>query len=141
GIDDNLNDEVRITVIATGFEKQYYAGHSSELPRRSAPRTERKEEEGVSVPPLFDGEEKRPVRKAPRPVPAERSESGEAPRPRPRPAATRVNPDTHIPRRTTNTPPTYDSSSTFVEKRHVRRGMTPDKPSFMKNVKSDEMDD
>ena len=142
GIDDNLSDEVRITVIATGFEKQYYAGRtpSGDLPRRPQPREEKKQEEGgVNVPPLFDGEEKRPVRKVPRPV------NGERPaHPAPKPAVKRVNPDTHIPQRKPSpaaSTPTYDSSSAFVERRPTRRGMTPDKPSFMKKAKDEDFDD
>ncbi len=137
GIDDNLSDEVRITVIATGFEKQFYAGRApaGDIPRRPVAKEERKPDEGVSVPPLFDAEEKRPVRKAPRPVP---SEKPAATRPAPKPAPKRVNPDTHIPRRTVGTSSSYDGSSTFVEKRPARRGMTPDKPSFMKKSKDDD---
>ena len=141
GIDDNLSDEVRITVIATGFEKQFYAGRNpvSDLPRRPLTKEEGKAEDGVSVPPLFDGEEKRPVRKAPRPVNAERPVAPG--HPSPRPAAKRVNPDTHIPRRTVGTSAYYDGASTFVEKRPARRGMTPDKPSFMKKANEDEFVD
>ena len=144
GIDDNLSDEVRITVIATGFEKQYYAGRSpvSDIPaRRPAPKADKPEGEGkVSVPPIFDGEATTPIRKAPRPMPAAKPAAGEA-RPTPRPAPRRVNPDTHVPRRTTGTPSTYDSSSTFVERRPARRGMTPDKPSFMKKNREEDFDD
>ncbi len=151
GIDDNLSDEVRITVIATGFEKQYYAGRSSVppefSPKKPISREEKKPDEGrVSVPPLFDGEERRPVRKVPRPDAGERPLKARpvakpAPKPVPKPAPNRVNPDTRIPRRTAGETPSYDGASTFVEKRPVRRGMTPDKPSFMKKVKDDDIDD
>ena len=82
-----------------------------------------------------------PEKAAPaKPAPAAKPAAGEA-RPTPRPAPRRVNPDTHVPRRTTGTPSTYDSYSTFVERRPARRGMTPDKPSFMKKNREEDFDD
>ena len=129
GIDENLNDEVRITVIATGFEKPQYTGKTGEVPARK-PVPEKKEEENVSVPPIFDGEEEKPLRKPPRPI--------ETRRPAPKPMPRRVNPDTRVPQRRTAEGENYDSKSAFVEKRPARRGMTPDKPGFLKRNKDEE---
>ncbi len=141
GIDDSLTDEVRITVIATGFEKQLYSTKTMpDRPRGELPRRPRPVAEGegkVSVPPLFDGEEKRPPRRIKTDVEAPRA--AEKPAARPAPGKTpvkRVNPDTHIPPR--RTPSTYDSGAAFVERRPARRGLSPDKPSFLKDDEADD---
>ncbi|MBR5378972.1 MAG: cell division protein FtsZ [Clostridia bacterium] len=134
GIDDNLTDEVRITVIATGFEKQLYKGNPghSELPRRPRP-VNPEDGEKVSVPPIFDGEEHKPLHRPPRPAGEEGKPHVRPARPVPgKPPVKRPAPDTHIPPKKRPETATYDSSAPFVERRQ-RRGMTPDKPSFLKN--------
>ncbi len=142
GIDDSLTDEVRITVIATGFEKQLYTGkpasdrpRPSDIPRRPRPVSE--EEGKVNVPPIFDGEEKRPVRRirtggegAGTPA------RNEGTRPAPTKAPPkRPTPDTHIPPRR---PVPTQSSGPFAERRPARRGMVPDKPTFLSEDEDDE---
>ena len=135
GIDDNLTDEVRITVIATGFEKQLYKGtapRTGEMPRRPRP-VNPEEADKVSVPPIFDGEENKPLHKAPRPVAEDGRPHVRPARPMPgKPPVKRPAADTHIPPKKRPETSTYDSSAAFVERR-PRRGMTPDKPSFLKN--------
>ncbi len=136
GIDENLTDEVRITVIATGFEKNLYTGKtvaSPDMPHRIRPIE--KTEDGVSVPPLFDGEGEKPMKHAPRPVAA-----GEK-RPMVKRPIGRENPATKIPARKAPETTSYDSKAPFVEKRPARRGMTPDKPSFLRSRKDDEDDE
>ena len=142
GIDDNLNDEVRVTVIATGFEKTVYTGKtvsSEELPRRiqtgAAPKAE-----SVADSPLFDDAEEAPLPKRVIPRPANAEKRPVHPVQKPRPAAARENPSTKIPVRKAPAAPSYDSKSTFVEKRPARRGIAPDQPSFLKSRKADEED-
>ncbi len=135
GIDENLSDEVRITVIATGFEKAAYTGRPAAGAQHKPHNPEAKPEGKVSVPPLFDGEEeKKPVRKL-RPAgeaPVKPREGNAVKAPVRRPAA-----DTHVPARRVPASSSYDSKGAFVEKR-PRRGMTPDKPSFMKRAVEDD---
>ena len=122
GIDENMGDEVKITVIATGFEKPAFnasrtassIGENKELnldeeqPER-APRASRYEEESVS--PIFerrprersrevDGYEQREQRRA---------ERAQAPRRR-----------------------VYQEDGQEAPRGRERRGFTPDVPSFMK---------
>ncbi len=122
GIDESMTDEVKITVIATGFEKPSFSasrtassiGENKELtdeedaPR--APRASRYEEEPVS--PIF---ERRPRERAPRDVDGyeqreqRRSERAQAPRRR-----------------------VYQEDAQEQPRSQNRRGFTPDVPSFMK---------
>ena len=120
GIDENMTDEVKITVIATGFEKPSFSatrtassiGENKELsdeeePER-APRASRYEEEPVS--PIF---ERRPRERAPREGYEQReqrrSERAQAPRRR-----------------------VYQEDGQEAPRPQNRRGFTPDVPSFMK---------
>ena len=125
GIDETMSDEVKITVIATGFEKPAFSasrtassiGENKELdvdepaePR--APRASRYEEEPVS--PIF---ERRPRERAPRDRDLDgyeqreqrRSERAQAPRRR-----------------------VYQEDGQEAPRSRERRGFTPDVPSFMK---------
>ena len=125
GIDEKMGDEVKITVIATGFEKPSFSasrtassiGENKELdvdepaePR--APRASRYEEEPVS--PIF---ERRPRERAPRERDVDgyeqreqrRSERAQAPRRR-----------------------VYQEDGQEPPRGQNRRGFVPDVPSFMK---------
>ena len=108
GIDESMSEEVKITVIATGFEKTPFAVDKSEKvveepSAEEAPRRARS----------FDEEEVSPIFERRKPAPRERSYDDEEPIPRPR--RTRVYSD--------------DSPETRTQ---ARRGFTPDVPSFMK---------
>ena len=126
GIDESMTDEVKITVIATGFEKPSFAartassiGENKDLdldgdepqPERT-PRASRYEEEPVS--PIF---ERRPRERAPR----ERDVDGYEQREQRR--SERAN----APRRRV-----YQEDGQEQPRRENRRGFTPDVPSFMK---------
>ena len=129
GIDESLVDEVRITVIATGFEKTPIAPKKVSPFQRSFDaeiKTETVEEDdGVSLPPLY---EKRPEAPTPRPQtrPAQRPQGAPA-RPQQRPMRPQAN--TRIPERKSENAP---RNSAFAEQR-PRRGFSPDTPSFLKN--------
>ena len=118
GIDENMKDEVKITVIATGFEKTPFV---AEKPKKStldeveeAPRRERAQRnfEDEEVSPIFERRQ-RPVNRERRYEDPDReyASSSDAPRPR----RTRVYSD--------------DSPESRTQS---RRGFTPDVPSFMK---------
>ncbi|MBR1820400.1 MAG: cell division protein FtsZ [Clostridia bacterium] len=122
GIDESMSDEVKITVIATGFEKPAFSagrtassiGENKELDDEEAPerasRASRYEEEPVS--PIF---ERRPRERATRDVDGyeqreqRRSERAQAPRRR-----------------------VYQEDGQEAPRGQNRRGFTPDVPSFMK---------
>ena len=127
GIDETMSDEVKITVIATGFEKPAFSasrtassiGENKELnlddeepSERPARTTSRYEEEPVS--PIF---ERRPRERAPRDRDLDgyeqreqrRSERAQAPRRR-----------------------VYQEDGQEAPRPRERRGFTPDVPSFMK---------
>ena len=123
GIDENMTDEVKITVIATGFEKNGFAAdvqrqepEAAAEPAREErrPRRSYMDEEDAINPILSGREERRP--RAPRasePAAETRRPAGES-----RPAQqrrTRVYEDDYSENRTQS-----------------RRGFTPDVPSFMK---------
>ena len=123
GIDETMSDEVKITVIATGFEKPSFAartassiGENKELTdeeaEERAPRASRYEEEPVS--PIF---ERRPRERAPR----ERDVDGYEQREQRR--SERAN----APRRRV-----YQEDGQEQPRPQNRRGFTPDVPSFMK---------
>lgn len=123
GIDENLTDQVRITVIATGFEKPIYGVKRESGEHR--PKFVRDDDVEPSVPDIFDDDEPktRPVRPVRRPAP----ENGTA------------RPDTRIPvRKPAPEKPAYDADSSFAESRPARRGIAPDKPSFLRRRKDDE---
>ncbi len=123
GIDEAMQDEVKITVIATGFEKPAFTdslksspltedrdGASEEPPR--APRASRYEEEEVS--PIFERRSRgeRPLRREGTDTGYEQREQRRAERQQTR--RPRMNPE--------------DGQ----ESRPARRGFAPDVPSFMK---------
>ncbi|MBQ4157713.1 MAG: cell division protein FtsZ [Clostridia bacterium] len=131
GIDESLTDEVRITVIATGFEKAAPAPVKKASPFSRTfdaditDDAKAKEEDGsVSLPPLY---EKRPEAPKPRPQarPAQRPQGAPA-RPQQRPMRPQAN--TRIPERKTENAP---RNSAFAEQR-PRRGFSPDTPSFLR---------
>lgn len=117
GIDENMTDEVRITVIATGFEKVPFAAEKPktrsildedvEEPRRERPARSYESEE---VSPIF--ERRRPASRERR---YEEPDQEYASNDEPRPRRTRVYSD--------------DSPESRTQS---RRGFTPDVPSFMK---------
>ncbi|MDO4867439.1 MAG: cell division protein FtsZ [Clostridia bacterium] len=124
GIDESLDDEVKITVIATGFEKPSFTQSRSsvglgmddrtetaEPEQERAPRASRYEEEPVS--PIFErrARPERPVR--------ESSDTGYEQREQRR-----------AERQQTRRPRVYQEDG--QEPRQSRRGFTPDVPSFMK---------
>ncbi len=126
GIDESMTDEVKITVIATGFEKPAFSasrtassiGENKELdlgdeeqPERPA-RASRYEEEPVS--PIF---ERRPRERAPRDRDVDGYEQREQRR------AERAN----APRRRV-----YQEDGQEAPRGQNRRGFAPDVPSFMK---------
>ena len=126
GIDESMEDEVKITVIATGFEKPSFSAtrtassigenrpelDDEEKPEPRAPRASRYEEEQVS--PIF---ERRPRSERPPREAADgyeqreqrRSERAQAPRRR-----------------------VYQDEGQEPRQNQGRRGFTPDVPSFMK---------
>ena len=123
GIDENLTDEVKITVIATGFEKTPFSGvqpsvsreeRAQEAPAQESRATSRfVEEEPVS--PIFERRASRPGR--------EGADSGYEGRER-RPSSGQQ------PRRT---PRVYQEDGVSEPPRtQNRRGFTPDVPSFMR---------
>ena len=124
GIDESLDDEVKITVIATGFEKPSFTqarpsvglglddrAETAEPEQERAPRASRYEEEPVS--PIFErrARPERPVR--------ESSDTGYEQREQRR-----------AERQQTRRPRVYQEDG--QEPRQSRRGFTPDVPSFMK---------
>ncbi|MBQ3231772.1 MAG: hypothetical protein IJA93_02280, partial [Clostridia bacterium] len=138
GIDESLTDEVRITVIATGFEKPVIA------PKKASPFSrafddeikndfeEIKDDDGVSLPPLYEQRPEAPKPRPAQPRPAQRP-AGAPARPQPRPA--RPQASTRIPERKSEPAP---RPSAFAEPR-PRRGFSPDTPSFLRRpAKKDE---
>ena len=123
GIDENLTDEVKITVIATGFEKTPFAGVRPSVSRDAEPTDEPApaqearssrftEEEPVS--PIF---ERRPSRNR------ESADAGYESRPS-RPAGTQQQ---------RRAPRVYQEDGVSEPPRtQNRRGFTPDVPSFMR---------
>lgn len=128
GIDDALEDQVKITVIATGFEKTPFAEEKPEQPAeervaQSEPETAEPRRER----PVRTYEEERPVS----PIFESR---------RPRPTNTRES-DDYQPERRTQQPqrrsrPSYQDDYQETSRQPARRGFTPDVPSFMRK-KSD----
>ena len=125
GIDESLTDEVKITVIATGFEKpsaaapkasklSYAEEEEAEAP--AAARANRSYADEESVSPIFEERRTRParerVRESDEPYQPERRTSTSS---QSRPRTSRVYQDD------------YQESRT-----QSRRGFTPDVPSFMK---------
>ena len=123
GIDENMSDEVKITVIATGFEKTPFAPdkpktrslmddaaqEEEEAPRRERPARSFDDEE---VSPIFE-RRNRPAQRERRYEEPDREYARDKEEPRPR--RTRVYSD--------------DSAESRTQ---ARRGFTPDVPSFMK---------
>ena len=123
GIDENLEDEVRITVIATGFESNPFPTAAKVEPEKvaapepaaeaSAPRRERivdlGDAEDAPVSPIF---ERRAAPRAPRPS---REEMERRAQPAPR------------------RPRVYQDGAN--DDNRARRGFTPDTPSFLKRNK------
>ena len=134
GIEEDLSDEVRVTVIATGFEKEVYTGKTVSL-NGTGINTPTAKKEGVSLSPLFDGVDEKPVHKhvVPRPVSGEKR-----PVPKTRPVG-RENPSTKIPARRTAEPPVRKPA--FTEERPARRGIAPDRPGFVTSRKAADEDD
>jgi len=127
GIDESLTDQVRITVIATGFEKPVYSVKRGEGEERAErrPRFVKDEDSEPSVPDIFDDEE--PKARPARPVRRPAAESTPASRP-----------DTRIPaRKAAPAKDTYNGDDKFAE-RQPRRGIAPDKPSFLRRRKDDD---
>ncbi len=118
GIDENMKDEVKITVIATGFEKTPFAapkkGRSmmDEAVEEAAPRRERSERsfDDEAVSPIFERRQ-RPAQRERRYEEPDQEYAKEEARPR----RSRVYND--------------DEAETRTQ---ARRGFTPDVPSFMK---------
>ena len=123
GIDENLEDEVHITVIATGFESNPFGSTAKAEPEKiekaaettrvetaAAPRRERMvelEEEGETpVSPIFE----RRANRAPRPSREEMERRAQQPAPR--------------------RPRVYQDGAS--DDNRTRRGFTPDTPSFLK---------
>ncbi len=138
GIDETLTDEVRITVIATGFEKPVVAQKKASPFSRAFDDEikndfeEIKEDDGVSLPPLYEQRPEAPKARPAQPRPAQRP-AGAPARPQPRPA--RPQASTRIPERKGEAAP---RPSAFAEPR-PRRGFSPDTPSFLRRpVKKDE---
>lgn len=134
GIEEDLSDEVRVTVIATGFEKEVYTGKTVSLNGigQTAPAAKK---DGVSLSPLFDGVEEKPVVKhvVPRPVNGEKRPVAKT-----RPVG-RENPSTKIPARRPAEAPARRAP--FVEERPARRGIAPDRPGFVTSRKAADEDD
>ncbi len=114
GIDENMKDEVRITVIATGFEVPA-PKEEKPAPKKSEPQPVPEEEpkptrsrllsdDEAEVPPIFERRQARPVR--------EEEYQSERPAPRPR---------------------VYQDDD---RQQRQRRGFTPDVPSFLKKKDS-----
>ncbi len=138
GIDESLTDEVRITVIATGFEK------TPAVQKKASPFSrafendvniefeEKTEDNGVSLPPLYEKRPEAPKARPAQPRPAQRPQ-GAPVRPQQRPARPQAN--TRIPERKSEDAP---RPSAFAEPR-PRRGFSPDTPSFLRRpAKKDE---
>ena len=144
GIDENLTDEVRITVIATGFEKTPFpdkkAGNDI-FSRKTEGVSSAAEpnpisfddEKGPTIPPLFDN--KRPDAPQRRPMPRPGARPPQRP---PRPDGYAPNGSTRVPER--QAPRSYEANDAFAEPRPQRRGFTPDVPSFLKR-RNDRTDD
>ena len=126
GIDESMDDEVKITVIATGFEKPSFTdplksaigSESREAPvdePERAPRTSRYEEEEVS--PIF---ERRARTERERP-PRQSADTGYEQREQRR-----------AERQQTRRPRVYQDEGQEQPRTQNRRGFTPDVPSFMK---------
>ena len=135
GTDESLEDEVRITVIATGFEKEPFptaAKTVSAEPITAAPKANddrpardgyyERQGEGVSVPPIFD-------RRAPQQN--YRSDANEQRDYQPQPSRYRYDDrdDYQPPRRNERV---YQDDGFGEERTQPRRGFTPDVPSFLK---------
>jgi cell division GTPase FtsZ len=124
GIDETMDDEVKITVIATGFEKPSFTDtvkpaigdirESEEAEPVRAPRSSRYEEEQVS--PIF---ERRARTERERP-PRESADTGYEQREQRR-----------TERQQTRRPRVYQDEDR-EPRNQSRRGFTPDVPSFMK---------
>lgn len=120
GIDESMTDEVKITVIATGFEKTPFVAQKTKTTsfldkteeEEAAPRRERpaRSFEDEEVSPIFERRQ-RPGQRERRYEDPDREYAKEEPRPR----RQRVYSD--------------DSAETRTQ---ARRGFTPDVPSFMK---------
>ena len=118
GIDENLKDEVKITVIATGFEKTPFAEEKKpEQPAEETAKTEPETTEPRRERPVRTYEEERPVSpifesRRTRPSDDYQSER-RAPQPQRRPRA-------------------YQDDYQDGNRQPARRGFTPDVPSFMR---------
>ena len=122
GIDESLDDEVKITVIATGFEKPSFTeplkstiadAREAEAEPERAPRASRYEEEEVS--PIF---ERRARTERP---PRQSADTGYEQREQRR-----------AERQQTRRPRVYQEEPQEQPRNQNRRGFTPDVPSFMK---------
>ncbi|MBQ6346898.1 MAG: cell division protein FtsZ [Clostridia bacterium] len=126
GIDENMDDEVKITVIATGFEKPSFTeplksaiGSESREPLEDeperAPRASRYEEEQVS--PIFERRARTERERQPR----QAADTGYEQREQRR-----------AERQQTRRPRVYQDEGQEQPRNQTRRGFTPDVPSFMK---------
>ena len=132
GIDDNMEDEVKITVIATGFEKPSFGANSSTVGLGARTASSDAEYDGEAAKPArparsySDGEEPvSPVlERRPRERVRETADGDYEPQPR-----ENRRPSTQVPRRPR---PSYNEGGQEPARRENRRGFTPDVPSFMR---------
>jgi len=143
GIDESLVDEVRITVIATGFEKGPFVEKKASpfklrFSNEEEAEVKEEEEDNISLPPLYEKREAAKTRPAARPVPARTG----APRPgaaRPAGRPAPANREAYAPAGSTRIPKRNpavkeaDRGNAFAEPRSSRRGFSPDVPSFLKS--------
>ena len=140
GIDENLNDEVRITVIATGFEKTPFPDkkngnpfvRKTEAPAAEMPASEpetKEDDDAASIPPIFEKRPEQPQRR-PMPRPGQNRPANRPPQRPVREGGYAPNASTRVPER--QTPRAYGNNDAFAEPRPQRRGFSPDVPSFLK---------
>ena len=148
GIDENLTDEVRITVIATGFEKTPFPEKKSNNPfarkpeapviETPAPAAEKDDDDEASIPPLFSKQPEQPQRR-PMPRPAQPRPANRPPQRPIRDGGYAPNGSTRVPER--QAPRSYGNNDAFAEPRPQRRGFSPDVPSFLKRREPKDDDD
>ena len=132
GIDDNMEDEVKITVIATGFEKPSFGANSSTVGLGARTASSDAEYDGEAAKPARPArsysDEEEPVspvlERRPRERVRETADGDYEPQPR-----ENRRPSTQVPRRPR---PSYNEGGQEPARRENRRGFTPDVPSFMR---------
>lgn len=135
GIDENLKDEVKITVIATGFEKTPFTAAKTvapsyeSRPMTSTATTETAAEPAEEAPRASRYEEEEPVS----PIFERRTRPAAPVRERVRESDEPYQPE----RRTTQRRPRVYQDDYQENRTQARRGFTPDVPSFMRK-KSDQ---